>query len=453
MQLITLAEIAHATAGKLLAGNPALTLREISTDTRKLPAGCLFIAIKGENFDGHSFLPDAAQAGAAAALVHSPPAALPAGLALVQVDDTRLGMGRLASYIRSHFRGRVIGIGGSNGKTSTKHLVDSVLKQRFRGTRSDKSFNNEIGVPLTLFAAGEQDDYVVVEMGTNHAGEMRVLTRIAQPDIGIIMNAAPEHLEGLGSLDGVRQEEASLVEGLKPAGLLIVNGDDDDLLRYASSYQGRRVTFGWRPTCDLFATDVRCDLGGTRFLVNGQWEAQVPLAGRHFAVNALAAIAAGRELGLTARDIAAGLAAASSPDMRMQLSRLGGLTILNDAYNANPASMSAALATLAALDVPGRRVAILGGMRELGPHSAQLHRDLGAEVAQTKEIDLLITVGDLAKDIATGARAAGMQEVQELESSEAAKAILPPLLQPTDTLLLKGSRGVRVEKVLEALDR
>jgi len=450
MRPITLAEIAQATGGSIVAGSPSLTTSVISTDTRKLPAGCLFIAIKGETFDGHSFVPDAAASGAAAALVDQIPQPLPQGLGLVKVDSTRPAMGRLANYIRRHLTGKVIGIGGSNGKTSTKHLVDSVLKGHFKGTRSDKSFNNDIGVPLAIFGAGEHDDYVVVEMGTNHMGEMSVLTAIAQPDIGIIMNAAPEHLEGLGSLDGVRQEESCLVDGLRGEGVLIINGDDQGLLGFASRYKGRRITFGWDKSCNLFASDVRCQLTGTTFKVNGEWEARVPLAGRHFAVNALAAIAAGREMGLADRQIAAGLAVSSSPDMRMQVQHRGDVTILNDAYNANPASMSAALETFAAIDVPGRRVAVLGGMRELGPDSPRLHAELGQEVVR-RHIDLLICLGELARDIAQGARAAGMRHVHEFPSSDAAKGELPKLLQKNDTLLLKGSRGIRSEKVLEAL--
>lgn len=451
MQELTLQDVIHATGGHLIGGPAEAKMQTICTDSRKIAKESLFIAIKGDTFDGHEFLQKAADGGSVAALVHSP-ATAPAGMSLIMVADTRKAMGRLANFVRSRFGPCVIGIGGSNGKTSTKHLVDSVLAKKLRGTRSDKSFNNDIGVPLTLFAAGPGDDYVVVEMGTNHSGEMSALTRIAEPDIAIIMNAAPEHLEGLGDLDGVRKEESSIIERLRPDGLLVVNGDDPALLSLVAKYPGKRITFGLSPSCDLRADDIHCRLDGTRFRVNGGPVLSVPLAGRHFAVNALAAIAVAQHLGLSEQEIAAGLHTASSPEMRMQVQQVGGITVVNDAYNANPASMSAALETFAGLELPGRRVAVLGGMRELGPTSRQLHRELGEAVAKA-DIDLLLCLGDLAGDIAEGAVTAGMpaSRVHRFSGAKDTQSALPLLVQDGDTLLLKGSRGVRVEQVLQSL--
>ena len=452
MQDITLQDVIKATGGRFVGGPAEAMIQTICTDSRNIRRESLFIAIKGDTFDGHEYLQKAADGGSVAALVHSPVAAAPCGMSLILVDNTRKAMGRLAHFVRSRFGPCVIGIGGSNGKTSTKHLVDSVLGKKLRGTRSDKSFNNDIGVPLTLFAAGADDDYVVVEMGTNHAGEMSVLTRIAEPDIAIIMNAAPEHLEGLGNLDGVRKEEASIIEHLRPHGLLVVNGDDPALLSHVAEYPGKRVTFGLSPGCDLRAQDIHCRLEGTCFRVNGGPVLSVPLVGRHFAVNALAAIAVAQHMGLSAGDISDGLGTASSPEMRMEVQRVGDITVLNDAYNANPASMSAALETFASLELPGRRVAILGGMRELGPTSQQLHWELGAAVAKAG-IDVLLCLGDLAGDIAEGALAAGMPvaSVHRFADAKETQIALPLLVRDGDTLLLKGSRGVHVEQVLQAL--
>ena len=308
-------------------------------------------------------------------------------------------MGSLAAFLRQRLRGRVIAVAGSNGKTGTKLLIDAVLRPTLRGSISPKSFNNNVGVPLAIFPADPGHDYLVLELGTNHPGEIAELTRIAAPDISVITNAGDEHLEGLGDIAGVRRENAAIIQGMNADGLLIVNGDDSDLVAAVAAYPGRRVTFGTDPSNDLFATDVEGDESGVRFRINGAEQAFVPLLGVHTACNALAAVAVGREMGLNFEQMIDGLHGATGPDMRLQLQRSGQVTVVNDCYNANPSSMRAGLGTLAMLKNGTRRVAVLGDMLELGAISAQRHREMG-ELAGSYRLDLLACVGPHSADYA-----------------------------------------------------
>ena len=347
----------------------------------------------------------------------------------------------------------MVAVAGSNGKTSTKHLIDSALCGKLRGSTSPKSFNNDIGVPLSIFPADPAQDYLVLELGTNNPGEIAALTEIAQPDIAVITNVGAEHLEGLGDLMGVRQEEASVIKGLAPDGMLVVNGDDRELLEAVHGYPGQRVTFGYSETNDLFASDIRCDETGVRFnLNNSRREVFVPLLGRHTACNALAAIAVGRKMGLREDEIIHNLSRAHGPEMRLQLRKIGGISVLNDAYNANPNSMMAALETVAVLPTTGRRIAVLGDMLELGPSSDRYHKELG-EFAAGCHLDYLICVGQGGATIAEAAIAAGQPAafVARYRDSATLSAGIRRLIREGDLVLLKASRGVRLEAVANAL--
>ena len=357
MKPLSLAEIRRVTdAAELPAGAGDLEIAGVSTDTRQISPRSLFIAIRGEKFDGHDFLDRAAAAGAISAMVDRDIVKSPAGIQLVRVADTRLAMGRLARHLRRQLRGKVIAVAGSNGKTGTKHLVDSVLRDNLHGSISPKSFNNDIGVPLAIFPADPNQDYLVLELGTNHPGEIRTLTQIASPDIAVITNCSAEHLEGLGDLEGVTRENAGIIEGLNPDGTLIVNGDDPELLQAVASFRGDCITFGFSPGNEIWASKLKSDWNGVHFTIEPAGiEAFVPLLGKHTAANALAAIAVGRVMGLSDRQIVRGLASATGPDMRLQRMEAGGVRILNDAYNANPASMKAAIETLASLPAGAAR--------------------------------------------------------------------------------------------------
>ncbi|HEY8665086.1 MAG TPA: UDP-N-acetylmuramoyl-tripeptide--D-alanyl-D-alanine ligase [Tepidisphaeraceae bacterium] len=429
-----------------------MTLRSIFTDTRqKAPAG-LFIALRGDKFDGHQFLAAAAANGAIAALVEATSTTPIPGLQLIQVHNSRIAMGRLAQFVRQGLHGKVIAVAGSNGKTSTKHLIDAALESALKGTISPKSFNNDIGVPLSIFAADPAHDYLVLEIGTNHPGEIKTLADIALPDIAVITNCGEEHLEGLGDLAGVRRENAQIIAGLRPDGLLVVNGDDPDLLAAVSAFPGQRVTFGFGVSNDLFATQIICDESGVRFTLNDTGRTVfVPLLGKHTAANALAAIAVARKMGVPEDAIIAGLSHARGPDMRLQLKKIRGITLLNDAYNANPASMRAALATLAALPTQGNRIAILGDMRELGESAGRYHREIG-ELAATSKLDRLVCVGAEAQNIADAAEANGMRgAVQCFADAKSAASTVPAMLRKDDLVLLKASRSIGLEAVAKAI--
>jgi UDP-N-acetylmuramoyl-tripeptide--D-alanyl-D-alanine ligase len=454
MKPIAIQQIRQVVGAKALDAIPAMAslVSAICTDSRRMEPGSLFIALPGERYDGHHFLRDAAAGGAVAALVQRLPEVQLPNVHMLLVTDTRRAMGKLARHIRQQMRAKVIAVAGSNGKTSTKHLIDSALNGSLRGSVSPKSFNNDIGVPLTIFPADPLQDYLVLEIGTNHPGEIKVLTEIAQPDIAVITNCGPEHLEFLGDLLGVRRENASIINGLNPRGLLVVNGDDPELLDTVAAYPGKRITFGFSDRNDLFAADVRCDQTGVHFKLNAHTPVFVPLLGRHTASNALAAIAVARRLGLREEIILRGLAGAHGAEMRLQLQTAHGITILNDAYNANPASMKAALETLQMLPRTGRAIAILGDMRELGESTERFHREVG-QVAANAGLNALYCVGPFSRFIADAARQAGMKDeiVQHFSDSHAAAEALVAAFDGGDVVLLKASRAMHLERVAAAI--
>lgn len=451
---LTLQTITEATGGRLSQPSAGhVTVTAISDNSKAVVPGSLFLALRGERFDAHDFLSDVVAAGAAALLVHDAAKLVGLNAPAIIVDDTRRALGRLGAFVRAHLSSRIVAVGGSNGKTTTKHLVGSVLSAHLKGSQSPKSFNNDIGVPLTILGASTSDHYVVLELGTNHPGELSPLSLIARPDIAVITSIGPEHLEGFGDLDGVRREEAALLDGLAPHGLAIVNGDDKPLLKLIRGRVPRLVTFGFDGDNELAIASVECTLEEVRFIIrDGETEFCLPMPGRHNASNALAAIAVGREFGLDDASIRHALATCSRPEMRMQLTRWRNITILNDAYNANPASMEAALLTIAEAHVPGRRIAVLGEMREMGASSELMHRHIG-QLAATSKIDLLVCVGEAARPLADAAILAGMPQgrIHLVPDSQAAAEFLPPILVDGDTVLLKGSRGVKLERVTEPL--
>ena len=459
MRPITLQQLRQAVGGKpliVLPDDPPV-ITAVCTDSRRMEKGSVFVALRGERFDAHDHLAQAAAGGGAvAAIVEHVPEHLdlPKNLYLLQVADTYAALGKLAKFVRLQMKSKVVAVAGSNGKTGTKLLIHAALGTRLRGSCSPKSFNNNVGVPLTIFPADPGQDYLVLELGTNHHGEIAPLTEMSQPDIAVITNAGAEHLEGLDDIRGVRVENAAIIQGLNPRGMLIVNGDDPDLVAACAGYKGKRVTFGFGEHNDLFAADVHCDESGVRFLLNGRAEVFIPLLGRHTACNALAAIAVGRRLMLPEEAIFEGLAQATGPDMRLQLRDAGDLHILNDAYNANPNSMRAAFDTLSTLSVGQRKVAVLGDMRELGASSDRYHREIGTLAGSSGLLAWLACVGPQSRLIAESAIEAGMPPaaVLHFDDAVAAAAAMPDLVQPGDLVLVKASRGIQLEKVAQAIE-
>ena len=445
MNALTLQQAAGIVGGTADA-LPPRTVARVGTDTRRVEAGDLFVALRGERFDAHDFLHAAGHA--AAAIVEREPADAPPGLPLIVVPDARRALGDLARHHRRSLTNTtVIAVAGSNGKTGTKRLIHTALSGTLHGTASPASFNNDVGVPLSLLPVDSADDYVVIECGTNAPGEVAYLSGVCGPDVAVVTSIGEEHLEGLGDLDGVRRENAAITTGMNANGVLFLNGDDAGLRDACRDFTGEIITFGFDAENDLPVSGVACDAGGTRFTLGGHdW--RVPLLGRHNATNAAAAIAVARHLGVADDAIAEGLATAEPPPMRMQVRKAGGVTIVNDAYNANPASMRAALGTLrdllpeAAASTDGRRVAVLGDMLELGDRSEHYHREVGGHL---EDLGLLARVGPLAAGIDAAC------ETLTYPDAAAAADDLPRHLRPGDVVLLKASRGVRLEVVADAI--
>ncbi len=446
-------EIRRAVGGAWLRPAPEVMIEGVTTDTRTARPGQMYFAIRGERFDGHEFLPQAAEAGCIAAVVAEDAAigddvAGLFGSGVLAADDTTEALGRLAAYHRRATAATVIAVTGSNGKTTVKRMIHHILSSRLRGGCSPKSFNNAIGVPLTLLSASAGDDYVVCELGTSARGEIAALTRMVEPDVAVITSVAEAHLAGLGSLEEVAAEKASILAGVPASGLGIVFADSEPLARAAGAYEARQIRFGQAETAELRLTDYRPNGAGCRFEINGRWRTELPLPGRHNALNALAAVAVAQRLGMDPQQAVAALADFEPAEMRTQRIDAGDVVIINDAYNANPASMLAAADVLAETDAR-RRVIIAGDMMELGDREVQLHEQTGRELAD-KGLDLLIGVGKLGRYIARAAADAGMR-TEAFASTKAASRTVTDLLRAGDAVLVKGSRAMGMERLIKPI--
>jgi UDP-N-acetylmuramoyl-tripeptide--D-alanyl-D-alanine ligase len=456
MEACSLQFVAMACAGKQLSGTPETLVRRVCTDSRQVKAGDLFVALRGNRFDGHEFLGAAAEKGASAVVVERGSVPLDwGGCPVIAVDHTRQALGRLAAEYRKNFVLPVVAVGGSNGKTTTKELVASVLRQGRSTLWSEASFNNDIGVPLTLLRLEKSHQAAVIEIGTNHPGELPPLVKMVQPNYGIITCLGREHLEFFNDVAGVAQEEGWLAELLPAAGKLFVNGDDEWAMRTTQRSGAQVVRVGFTDDCDWRARAVRVNTRGAIFQVAGpevefSGEYRISLLGRHQVVNALFAIAVGRELGLDRAAVARGLAECRSPVMRLELGEFDGVRLLDDAYNANADSMAVALQTLRDLPCKGRRIAVLGDMAELGEHSESAHEEVGRRVAELG-IGQLFAVGKMASVMAQAARQAGLSRVFEFADVETAAPAVKSFIKPGDVVLLKASRATRMERVAELL--
>jgi UDP-N-acetylmuramoyl-tripeptide--D-alanyl-D-alanine ligase len=427
----------------------------VSTDSRTTKAGDCFFAISGENFDGHDYVPDAFARGAVCAVVSKDiDAEKSAGKCLLKVEDTIRALGDLAREYRRQAGHKVVAITGSAGKTTTRQIIYHALSRRFRVHQSPKSFNNQIGVPLTLLGADPQVQIVIAELGSNHPGEISYLTRIAEPDIAVVTNVHPAHLEGFGDLQTIIQEKSSISEGLRSDGVLIINADFDRLLDACRARGLRFITFGKSEDADYQAGNIRPDGPASRFTIDGV-EVYLPLAGLGNVENALAAWAVCNKLGLMIGDFAQALVTLPPVSMRTELLQIGTLTVLSDCYNANPASMKNALEILADLDQNGRRrkVFICGDMAELGRQTERLHEELGRNIAQAG-VKLLLAVGKFAKIATEAAKAsAGCDlKIKCFKDTVSACNNLHKFIKDYDIILVKGSRVARLELLVEKLN-
>jgi UDP-N-acetylmuramoyl-tripeptide--D-alanyl-D-alanine ligase len=468
--LFTVEEVLEITSGHRLSGTErrarAPGIRRLCTDSREVRAGDLFIALQGERFDGHEFVPDALRRHAVGAVVQSQyrlprdkPGRGPAPL-LIGVGDPLTAFQQLASHHRSRFGIPVVAVTGSNGKTTTKDMVAAVLAERWRTLKTEGNLNNRIGVPMTLLRLMPRHEAAVIEMGVDAKGQTARLCETARPTVGIITNIGPDHLEFFGTLDASADAKGELLDHLPEDGAAVLNADDAYFTYLASRARCRVVSFGFSKTAQVRGEPVAEAGGrgaGLRLWLPGQSQPSVAhllIQGRHNLANALAAAAVGYVLGMSGAAIARGLARFRPADMRSQVVQRKGITIINDCYNANPASMKAALDLLKEVGNGHRTVAVLGDMLELGPAATELHREVGAHAA-ARGLACLVACGGLGQGIAEGARAAGMSAAQVREAHDAAEAaaFVKSIIRAGDVVLVKGSRGMKMERVVDALTK
>jgi len=452
----SLTYIAESCGGELSGASPSATIRRVCSDSRQTQPGDLFVALAGEKLDGHDYLSEAVRKGAAAVMAEQKKVQSQVlGCAVIAVEDTRQALGKLAARYRRDFDPAMIAVGGSNGKTTTKELLASVLRERFKTLWSEASFNNDIGVPMTLLKLDRTHQAAALEVGTNHPGELAPLVRMIEPRFGVITSVGREHLEFFGDLTGVAEEQGWLAELLPADGTLFVNGDSPDIEKIVGRTRANVRRAGFGSENDWRAVKVKPDESGASFQVKTTDEAvrgeyRVNLLGRHQLVNAMLAAAVGRELGLRREEIQRGLAECRPAPMRMQVWTAKGVRVLDDAYNANADSMIAALETLQEFPCAGRRVAVLGDMAELGPHGAEAHAEVGRRAAELR-VDQLFAVGKMAGVMGAAARAAGLMRVIELGEVETVANAVKRFVRPGDVVLIKASRASRLERVSEVL--
>lgn len=453
MNATPLHKIASWARGTILAGDSAAMVTNVCTDSRAVKAGDLFVAIRGEKFDGHDFLAEAARIGSVGAIVEKSAPNLPANFTVIQVADTVQALQSLATAYRSTLSLKVVCITGSNGKTSSKDLTASILAQRFAVTKTAGNLNNHLGVPLTLLRANSAHQAGVFEIGMNHAGEIAPLAAMVRPDIAIITNVGIAHIEFMGSREAIALEKGMLAEAVDANGTVILNADDDFTPSIAKRTRARVITAGIA-SGDVRATDLQQLSNGIRFRLHatGQCvEAELPVPGEHMVRNALLASAAGIVLGLTLEECARGMRDLQLTAGRLTQKTVAGIQLIDDTYNANPDSMNAALATLARMPVTGRRIAVLGRMGELGKESERGHRSVG-EVAGREKIPCLITVGEEANWIAEAAEKNGVPTVVRTANAEDATRALREIARAGDAVLVKGSRSAELERIIQAME-
>jgi UDP-N-acetylmuramoyl-tripeptide--D-alanyl-D-alanine ligase len=447
---LTLSRIAEfvSAAGEFA---PEEVAQGYSIDSRTVGPGQLFFAVKGERLDGHDFVESALERGAVAAVVRKDQLGRYSGqMRLLAVEDTLVALQTLAMAVRKLWGKPLVGVTGSMGKTTTKEAVAHVLGTQFRVLKSEGNFNNHFGLPLMLLKLQPEYDVAVIEMGMSHAGEIGALAKIAQPEIGVVTNVAPVHLEFFDSLAGIARAKYELIESLPAGGTAVLNTDDEYVSQFGRDFKGKVVMYGTRTTADVRAEHVRSrGAEGSEFdvVIGGVRErARLPLVGEHNILNALAAVAVGVERGLKPSEAVGALAGLAPADKRGEVLRLGNITVINDCYNCNPKALNAMVDTLAGMAAQ-RRIAVVGAMLELGPTGEELHRQAGRHIAE-KKIDVLLGVRGPAQAMVEAARQAGMR-AEFVPTPEEASEWLAREARDGDVILMKASRGVKLEKALE----
>lgn len=462
MKNFSCADVLSATSGILISGSTDTVFSGVCTDSRNIEAGSLFIPIVGERFDAHTFLADTLNSGAAGALVSNMELANKLKMphkTIIQVDDTTIAMGDIASWYRGTFAVPVVAITGSVGKTSTKEMIQAIMNKKFTTLKTPGNFNNAIGLPLSIFKMDEEYNAMVLEMGMNSLGEISRLSKIAKPDISVITNIGISHIEKLGTRQNVLKAKLEIMDGMNSEGVLILNHDDAMLSEIKPFVERRVVTFGLEEGSDIRAEGVfgkgedGCIF--TMSIDGEKYSVSLKLPGVHNVYNALAAVCVGSVLGIPISDMIEALNDFTSDDsMRMFIKDFNGIKIINDCYNASPTSTNAALCVLNEINSTGRKIAVLGNIHELGEWTEKGHREVG-EACVKNHIDFLVAVGDYGNYTIAGALDAGFssQLVKFFDSNNEACEFLSKMAKTGDVVLIKGSRGAKMEQIYDCLTR
>ncbi|MCL0062964.1 UDP-N-acetylmuramoyl-tripeptide--D-alanyl-D-alanine ligase [Peptococcaceae bacterium] len=454
MKNFTLGEITLAVDGELIQGDKNKTVSSVSIDTRTLKKGDLFFALRGTKYDAHEFLEQAVEKGASGLVVSKDDLSLKSSVPIIKVSDTLKALAKLAAYNRKENDVFIIGVTGSNGKTTTKDLIYAVLKKKYSVLKNKGNFNNEIGLPLTLLELNESHDYAVLEMGMRGFKQIDALCKIADINAGVITSIGTAHLELLGSIDNIALAKGEILENVPQNGFALIPADKLAMLRPARC-RGEVYTFGVEVNADYCATDIKAKNGFMEFIAHtpyGKAKMSLPLLGRHNVANAMAAVAVALKLGFELEEIKEALLDVEVSPMRLQIIKNKKFIIINDAYNANPDSVKAAIDILLELGDGRRKVAVLGDMLELGEKEQEMHYEVGEYL---KNIDVLLTVGRLAEHIAFGAKCAGLTKdnIYCCKDNMSAVAKLKEILQLNDMVLVKGSRGMHMEYIVKGIER
>lgn len=453
MPRLTFQQIADFTGGKVIQG-ATVEASTVVIDSREVKPDSVFFAIKGDRLDGHQFLPQALQTARGAVVTHIPENT---DKAIVQVEDTTKALQKLAASIRDRYDFVLIGITGSAGKTTTKEMISTLIGTERRVHKSWGNFNNQIGAPLCFDNTPDDAQVVVSEMGMNHAGEIAEIAGLLRPHIGVYTNIAPVHIEFFGTIEGIAAAKRELLENVTPGGAIVINNDNEHVVRISAGFPGPIITYGIDdPTAQYRAVNIReRGLLGTRFTLAaeaGEREFELVLPGRHNLENLLAAIATARHAGISWEGIERGVREVKPAYHRGVIIETRGATIYDDTYNSNPYALGRALELMAQADVEGRRIAVIGDMLELGELETQYHRDAGATVP--KSIDFVFGVGKRSQALLDGAKEAGFsdEQLRHFDNAEAAGALLKDFVKPGDLVLIKGSRGVGLDKAVAMLE-
>lgn len=452
MAEFSLADICSATGGETVKVFCEY-FNGITTDTRKIKPGSLFLALQGERFDGHDFVGQAIKDGASGVIVsNSSCVSAEAKVSVIVVSNTLKALQDVARFHRLRFNIPIIAITGSNGKTTTKDMIAAVLNSKYNVLKTEANYNNEIGLPLTLLNLTDQHEVAIVEMGMRGLGQIRELADIAMPNIAVLTNVGETHIELLGSVDNIAVAKSELVGAISSNGLVVLNADNEYVRAMKEKTEARTLFYGIEKECEFSAFNIRQDDNVTTFSVKYQnhiFEVFVPVLGRHNVYNALAAIAVGFSLNLSIEEINCGFSNFTASAMRLSVIKIANYTIINDAYNASPLSTEAAIDTLMQI-AKGRKVAVLGDMLELGHVAVDAHRRIGTKLADLG-VEVVVTVGELSRHTAHAAAEGGCKYTKACANHEEARTALDEYLQANDTILIKGSRGMKMEKILDML--